>query len=197
MTARDVTPAVSTALGEPEGAPRWLIEIEFDSGTTRLWNGLGDLSALGQTWTGAGRLLGMDPIQETQQTVASGVRMELLIVPTPEIPDAPDAFLNIALSEEYQGRPVTIYQAQFDPDTLALIDDPFPRFSGRLDVMQDSEMPGAALLRVTAENRLVDLERPRRRTYTPEDQKAIYPADTFFDEVAAIQNREIILGPGA
>lgn len=194
MTARDVTAAVEAALDDPEGAPRWLIEIVFDSGTTRLWNGLGDLSALGQTWVGAGRLLSMAPIQETQQTVANGVRMELLIVPTTENPDAPDAFLNIALTEEYQGRPVTIYQAQLDPGTLALIDDPFVRFKGRLDVMQDSEMPGAALLRVTAESRLIDLERARRRTYTPEDHKAVYPDDTFYDEVAAMQGREIVLG---
>ena len=193
MTGRSLTVPVSDALGEPVGAPRWLVEIVFDSGTTRLWNGFGDLTALGQVWTGAGRLGSISPIRETQDAVATGLVFELLIVPTPEIPDAPDAFLNIALSEEYQGRPVTVYQAQLDPDTLALIDDPFVRFRGYLDVVEDSEMPGAALLRVSAENRLVDLERPRRRTYTPEDQKALYPADTFFDEVAALQNREIVL----
>ena len=193
MTGRSLTVPVSDALGEPVGAPRWLVEIVFDSGTTRLWNGFGDLTALGQVWTGAGRLGSIAPIKETQDAVATGLVFELLILPTPEIPDAPDAFLNIALSEEYQGRPVTVYQAQLDPDTLALIDDPFVRFRGYLDVVEDSEVPGAAVLRVTAENRLVDLERPRRRTYTPEDQKALYPADTFFDEVAALQNREIVL----
>lgn len=191
--SRDLTAGVETALGQAATAPRWLVEIEFDSGTTRLWNGIGDLVALGQTWTGAGRLGSIKPIRETQSTVAEGVVMELVIVPTAEIPDAPDAFLNIALSEDYQGRPVTIYQAQMDPDAETLIADPFPRFSGRLDVMEDSELPGAAILRVTAENRLIDLERPRKRTYTPEDHKAQYAGDTFFDEVAALQNREIVL----
>lgn len=175
-------------------APRYLVEIQFDSGTTRLWNGLGTLTALGESWTGVGRLGSISPIRDTQDVVASGVAFELTIIPTPEIPDAPDAFLNLALQEEYQGRPVTVYRAFLDPDDgRTLLKDPEPRFKGYLDVMEDVEAPGAAILRVMAENRLIDLERPRKRTYTPEDQKARYPGDTFFDEVAALQNREIIL----
>lgn len=190
---RPLPQEVADALAAREGAPRWLIEIAFDSGTTRLWNGIGTLTALGHEWTGAGRLGGIEPIEETGDTVAAGVVMSLAIVPTEEVPDAPDAFLNIALAEEYQGRRCTIYQAMLDPETLTLVQEPFVRFRGYLDVMEDVELPGAAVLRVTAENRLIDLERPRKRFYTPEDQKAAYPGDTFFDEVASLQNREIVL----
>ena len=64
---------------------------------------------------------------------------------------------------------------------------------GKLDVMEDSELPGSALITVTAENRLIDLDRPKRRTYTPEDQKVLYSTDSFFDEVAALQKRNIDL----
>ena len=193
MTGRDLTSGVSAALGATTSAPRWLVEIPFDSGTVRLWNGVGPLTALGETWTGAGRLGSISPIRETQSTVATGLKLQLAIVPTDEVPDAPDAFLNIVLAEDFQGRPVTVYQAMVDPDSGALIDDPFPRFGGYLDVAEDSELPGAAVLTITAENRLIDLERPRLRTYTPEDQKALYPGDSFFDHDAALQNREIIL----
>lgn len=191
--SRDLTASVSTALGQPDTAPRWLVEFAFDSGTLRLWNGLGDLEAMGETWTGAGRLGEVGTIKETQEVVASGVELRLTIIPTEDQPDAVDAFLNIALAETYQGRPVTIWQAQMDPSTGQLIDEPFTRFRGRLDVMEDSELPGAAVLKITAENRLVDLERARKSTYTPEDQRARYPGDSFFDGVAALQNREIVL----
>ncbi len=193
MSGRDLTGAIDTELGQSTTAPRWLVKMEFDSGDVRLWNGLGDLTAFGEVYTGAGRLVSIDPIQETQEAVASGVRMSLNIQPTTDQPDAVDAILNIALGEEYQGRPVTIWQAHIDHTDGTLISDPFIRFKGKMDVMEDSELPGSAVITITAENRLIDLERSHRRTYTPEDIKASYPGDTFFDEVASLQDREIKL----
>lgn len=193
MSERSVTSAVADALTAKYGARRMLVEIQFDSGTVRLWNGLGTLSAMGQSWTGSGRLGTVDAIEETLGVVASGATVQLAIVPTDEVPDAPDAILNIALGETFQSRPLTIYQAQLDPDTLALIDDPFVRFAGYVDVMADEEEPGRAVISLTAENRLIDLERAKKRTYTPEDQKAVHAGDTFFDEVHTLKNREIVL----
>lgn len=194
MSGRTLTAGINTELAQATTAPRWLVEIIFDSGALRLWNGLGDLTALSQTWTGAGKLGFIQPIRETQETVASGVTLTLHLDPDLDLPDEADSILNIALAEEYQGRPVTIYQAQIDHTTGALIADPFIRFKGKLDVMADSEIPGGATITVTAENRLIDLERARPRTYTPEDHKSDYADDTFFDGVAALQNRQIQLG---
>lgn len=191
--ARGLSTDNSDAVGQPTIAPRYLVEIEFDSGTVRLWSGRGSLTALGQTWTGTGRLGKIEPIKETQEIRANGLRFSLTIVPTPEMPNAPDTFLDIALTEEYQGRPCIVYQAMMNTSTLELIDAPFQRFGGYLDVFEDSEQPGSVTLNVTAENRLVDLEREKKRTYTPEDQKSFYPTDTFYDEVAALQNRQIVL----
>ncbi len=193
MTGRTLTAAVDTELGQATTAPRWFVKMEFDSGDTRLWNGIGEITVFGEVYTGVGRLGHIEPIRETQGVVASGIAMSLLILPSEDQPDAVDTFLNIALSEEYQGRPVTIWQGQIDTTDGTLIADPFIRFKGKLDTMQDSEIPGQAIIKVTAENRLIDMERPRRRTYTPEDQKASHPGDTFFDDVAALQSREIKL----
>ncbi len=193
MSGRTLTAGIKTEIALPTTAPRYLVKIEFDSADLRIWNGLGDLTAFSEIYTGIGRLGSIAPIRETQEIVASGVQMSLLILPTSDQPDAVDAILDIALTETYQGRPVTIWQAHVDTATGALIADPFIRFKGKLDVMEDSEFPGGAVITVTAENRLIDLERARRRTYTPEDQKASHAGDTFFDEVAALQNREIKL----
>ena len=191
--SRNVTAAVDTALDQPTIARRWLVEIAFDSGTARYWDGFGDLPALGQTWTGTGRLARVEPIKEAAGLTAQGATIQLTILPTAEIPDAPDLFLTIALTEEYQGRPVTIYVGLIDLATNQAIADPFPRFRGYLDVVTEEEAPGAARLTIACENKLIDLERPRGRTYTPEDHKVVYPADTFFDHVATLQNREIVL----
>ncbi len=194
MTGRTLTAAVEAELGNPTTAPRWFVKIKFDSGDLNLWSGIGDIVVFGDVYTGVGRLGHIEPIQETQGVVASGIAMSLLIIPATDDPDAIDAILNIALSEEYQGRSVTIWQGQVDHTDGTLIADPFLRFRGKLDKMEDSEIAGSqAIIKVTAENRLIDLERPRRRTYTPEDQKASHANDTFFDDVVALQNREIVL----
>lgn len=191
--SRGLTTEVETALDQPVIARRLLVELEFDSGTARYWDGRGDLSALGEIWTGVGRLGSVDAIDEEVGLSAKGAKLNLTIIPTDDIPDAPDQVLNIALAEEYQGRPVTIYVALMNLATRTVIADPFPRFRGYLDVLTEIEIPGAARIEVTAENRLIDLERPALRTYTPEDQKAVYSDDTFFDYVHLIRSREIVL----
>lgn len=195
MTGRPLTAAVDTELGQSTTAPRYLVEILFDSGPLRLWTGIGDLPALGNTFTGTGRLGHIDPIEETQEIVASGIQMALVVLPTTDQPDAVDEILDIALTEEYQGRSITVWQAQINhtTDPPSLIDDPFIRFKGYMDIMEDTELPGAAVIIITAENRLVDFERSQRDTYTPESQREKHPGDTFFDHVAALQTMEIQL----
>ena len=193
MTGRTLTAAVDTELGQATTAPRWFVKIEFANGDVRLWTGIGPKTLFGEVYTGTGRLGRIEPIRETQGLVASGVQMSPLIIPTADQPDAIDDILNIALIENYQGRPVTIWQVQIDHATGDVIPDGFLRFRGALDIMEDSELPGAAIIKLTAESRLIDLERPRLSTYTPEDQKARHPGDTFFDDVAALQNRQIKL----
>lgn len=190
---RDMTAATQAAAEARTQAPRYFVELQLDSGTVRLWDGIGSITALGETWTGAGRLGRVLPGKETKEVVAVGLTLELMVIPTPEMPDAPDAFLNIALAEDYQGRPAIVYEGYVDEATGLIIADPYPIFGGTADVFEDSEIPGAAIVKLTCENVLRALERPKKRTYTPEDQKAIYSGDTFFDYVAPLQNRQIVL----
>ena len=194
MTTRSLSTAQEAAVESRVGAPRYFVEIRFDEGVTRFWTGIGVKELFGFHWTGVGRLGSIDVIEETVDTVAVGVKLSLTVEPSLEVPDAPDEFLNIALGVEYQGRPVTIYQAMFDPDDEdQIIGDLFVRFKGYMDQMEDFEEPGRATIQVTAENRLIDLERARNRRYTGDDQKSRYSMDTFFDEVARLQQREIVL----
>ena len=99
MTGRTLTGAVDTKLGQATTAPRWFVKIEFDSSDVRLWNGLGPKTLLGEVYTGSGRLGRIEPIRETQELVASGIRMSLTIQPTADQPDAVDEVLNIELAE--------------------------------------------------------------------------------------------------
>ena len=47
---------------------------------------------------------------------------------------------------------------------------------------------------VSAESRLIDLDRTRERRYTSEDQKIDFPNDKGLEFIADLQDKEIIWG---
>jgi hypothetical protein len=76
-----------------------------------------------------------------------------------------------------------------------LIDDPVQVFSGSLDVMQVVDSGTACEILVTAENRLIDLERPSEvRYYTDADQQRYSTGDLGCQFVEKLQTKEIVWG---
>jgi len=67
-------------------------------------------------------------------------------------------------------------------------------FSGRMDTMSIKDSGDTANISLTAESRLIDLERSRERRYTSEDQKIDYPNDKGLEFIADLQNQEIVWG---
>ena len=183
--SRGVSTNTKSAATEQVVRPVLFFEGEFDSGTVRLWNGVGELTALSQTWQGAGNLISVTPIEETYEVKATGFSVSLNGIPTDS--------LNIALGEDYQNRTLTIYMGFLD-DSNALVDDPFVLTRGRMDVMSISQSGEDTTIQITCETRMIDFERPRRRTYSDQDQKQKYPNDRGFEFVNSIQEIEIEWG---
>lgn len=165
--------------------PIILVEAEFDSATTRMWSGTGDLSWNSETWTGTGQLLRVDAVEESIEMRAVGTTVTLSGIPS--------ELISLALQEDYQGRTLTIYLGAFDDDNN-VITSPVTIFSGRMDVMSISEDGQTSTIEVTVENRLIDFERARERRYTSEDQKIDFPNDKGFEFVSTIQDKEIVWG---
>lgn len=184
--ARDSTSALNTAMKAGVVRPFVLAEFQYPSGTIRLWTGAGDLTALGQTWIGAGDLLGISEARETEGVVAVGIVFSLSGIPS--------AALSNALGQDYQDRLAKMYVGAFDA-AGAIIVDPYLTFEGRMDVQTILDDGVTATVEVSAESRLVDLERPRERRYTPEDQALDYPGDKGLDFVASMQNAEVLWKP--
>ena len=65
-----------------------------------------------------------------------------------------------------------------------------------MDVMTIDDNGETANISLTAESRLIDLERARERRYTSDDQKVRHPNDTGLDFVASLQEKEIAWGSG-
>ena len=89
MAERGFTAAMQAAIdaGGPY-RPQLLYEGEFVAGGSptqsylRLWTGAGELAWNGQTFTGAGSLLGISPIEETGEVRAVGFAVKLSGLPS-------------------------------------------------------------------------------------------------------------------
>ena len=186
--SRDLTTDFKNAVIAGTVYPAVLVTAALDSGTLRFWNGVGTLSYGGNNYTGAGNLLQVSEVVETQNIEARGAEFTLSGIPS--------SIISIALTEEYQDRTITQSFAAFD-SSGAIIADPFMFFSGKADVMSIEEGRATGTIKLTAENDLITLARVNERRRTPEDQKLTYAGDTFFDQVAALQSKDIVWGKGS
>lgn len=158
------------------------VELLFDSGTVRLWDGIGDFILGGNTYAGAGSFLSISQIHENSEISAKGITVTLSSVdPT---------ILSYAMTEHYQYRRINIHVGAISGSTISS----YLAFSGRMDIMTDHDTGDTLTMQLTAESRLIDLKRPRVHRWTSEDQKAMYPGDTCFDSLNSLQDKKILWG---
>ncbi len=183
--SRTLPTAFATALDAAVVRLAILYEGEFASGWLRLWSGVGPLSWNGFTWTGAGQLLSVGTLEETQDVIASGSSVTLSGIPVEVIESA--------INQAQQGAPGRVYLAVFDPNWV-MIDAPVLAFAGRLDVPEVTDGQETCSVTITYESRLIDLQTARELRHTHETQQVLYPGDRGFEYVASIQDREIQWG---
>lgn len=183
---RNLTPTMEAATLAEVVVPIVLIEALFDSGAVRMWSGIGNLTFNSQTYLGAGNLLGIGTVQETQELRATGVDITVSGIPS--------EMLSLALSEAYQGRVCRVYVGALNTNTGALVGNPYQVFAGTMDVMSISDGGETASIGIAVESRLIDLERGRERRYEHEDQQIDYPGDLFFQYVPTLQDATITWG---
>lgn len=179
MTERNLTAGMAAAIGAPVVRPVFLFEAEFESGTLRMWTGVGELSWNGHTWIGGGGLIGMSPVEETAEVKAAGLRVSVSGISSTNVA--------AVLAAARTGKPGRVYLGCID-EAGAVIATPYPFFIGRLDVPVIDAEGETATISIAYESRLIDLERPRERRYTNEDQQAQYPGDRGFEQVAGLQD---------
>lgn len=184
--ARDLHASLQAATLADAIGPIILVELLLDNAPVRMWSGIGDLSWRGDTWVGTGNLLGISPVEETLTTQATGLDVSLSGVPSD--------LVSVALSENYNDRTAKVYAGALDLNSGALLGDPYNIFSGRLDTMKIEEGGESALITISIESELIDLERPRERRYESADQHIDYPSDDFFKFVPSIQDAEVQWG---
>ena len=185
MATRNLTSGIKTEITAKRFRPVVFFQFAFDGGDLNLWTGIGPIDWNGDTWEGSGDLLSVSPVRETQKTKAVGVEFQLTGIKT--------SIVSLALSEDYQGRVAQMWLAMLDT-SQNVISDPYLNFKGRMDVMTIEDSGDTATISLTAESVLVDLEKPKERRYTDEDQQNEFSGDKGFEFVPGLQEKEIRFG---
>lgn len=184
--ARDLTVDIESEIIKTEVMPCFLIQFDFDT-VLRFWTGIGTLSWTGFDWSGAGDVIKVAPIQETEQVEALGISFEVQGVTT--------EIISLALSEPVQGRSAVVWMGFLDADG-DLIDDPIGPFAYIMDTISIEENPENPRVTITAEAYLATLEIPRPRRYTHQDQQVEFPGDNGLIFIPSIQEKQIQWGKG-
>jgi hypothetical protein len=168
----------------PSLRPVLFYEGEFANGTLRLWSGIGTKSWNGQSWIGAGNLLGISEISETAEVRAVAFTCSLSGNVGP--------LIAIALAEARVGKPGKVWLGTLDASG-AVTADPYLAFEGRLDVPHIEDAgAGGCTISMRYESHLADLQRARERRWTHEDQQIDYPGDRGFEYVESLVDQVLV-----
>ena len=167
--------------------PFLLIDLDFDAptGTVRLWTGHGDITFNSNTYVGAGDVISIDDFSESIDLEEAGITLNLTgLNPT---------VIAYARDEDYQGRTASVRFGALD-GSGNIISDPVIVFQGFMDSMSITDAGESANVSLAIESKMILLDRPKIRRYTPEDQKIDYPSDKGLDFVPSMQEAEITWG---
>ena len=159
-----------------------LVKLEFDTGTVYISGADFDVGYEGQVWTSLRGLGSVDPIVESDNEIP-GINLTLSGVPN-------EAIIH-AQSEAYRGRKVTIKWAFFDENDILCVDS--AAWMGFMDVPIITREKDTCTIQVTAENRMIDWQRPRGLLFNHADQQRIDPTDNFFLGIESMVEREVVL----
>jgi len=161
----------------------WLVKMELTSGTLYLTSLDFDIEIDAVAWIGTRGLGGIGPIEESDNGV-SGITLTLAGVTESHIAGI--------LLENIQGKKITVQMAVLnestEPPTVAT--DPNV-WQGLLDTQ--NFMEGQATVIVTAENRLIEWDKPRLLRFSDQDLKRTRPADNFFRYADTMASRDIVV----
>lgn len=183
--SRSLTAGTSGQLTQKQVYPIVLVDLTFKDGVLHFFTGYGSLSWNGNTYTGGGQMVHLGPIAEDTAVQAQGFEIKITGVPA--------NLLSEGLNQCAQGNAVNVYFGFLDA-SANIITDPYLAFSGRMDVPTIEEGSDTATITITAENRLIDLDRPRLRTFTTADQITEFPTDTGFNFVPQLQELNLTWG---
>lgn len=179
--------AVTSYVSRPLVNLYTLADLVLDSGTLRMWNGVGYLMVGANTYSGIGDLGRIEPIKEDVTEFPRGLKVTFAAVTSSNL-------LAEALNEKLFNRSITLYRAWWDTTSLSIVNTPEISYKGRINEvnLNRGDPEQGDFLELTIATRL------RRESavsyYTKEDLALTYSGDTFFNYTAKIPNFKSLWG---
>ena len=184
MASRDLNSDIANRLSNDNQNIAYAVDLEFDSGELNLWTGIGDFTSGSKTYTGAGELLTISNIEETNELASTNL--------TISISGLNSDIVSYATTEDYQNRPITLKLFFFHAGTTEEIESMI-LFKGRMDTLTVNDGDAFSVV-ISAENKLIDLTRPKNLYYTPETQEFLHSGDKGLEFVPKIQEQSLNWG---
>lgn len=180
---RSIHADTKSELAKQQYIPVTLVEIGLDS-PLYLWTGAYDITLSGKTYIAAGNLLDVSLPAETTDLAATGFTVSLSGIPMENI--------QIAIDEPIRGKSCLVYSGVMKDGVIE--GSLFLAAAGRCDSPEINESADSAVISVSVENRLIDLNRPRVKRYTAEQQRIISASDKACDFVLSLADKKIVWG---
>lgn len=161
------------------------VDFDFTSGHTRLWSGTGTITISGYDYLGVGTLGKISVPAEHARLVVERKTYQLTGVDPSIIADSD--------IQNCFGRTVTEYFGFLNPSTKALVATPEINWEGRMDQVSRVDGP-EPVIEISAEHRMVTLERTSGYLYTDEHQQELWPGDIGFDQVVPSSLKTVLWG---
>ena len=168
---RNISSDNLTALAASNIQPVYFAALQFTSGVSYFWTGIGVIHWNGHDWSGTGALGTVSDITQTDELSAENITLALSGILSTNV--------SAALNECRQNNTVDVWLGLL-ADNGSLIVDPVKTFSGRMDVPTVQDDGETATISITAENELIILQRASQRRYTNDDQHIDFPDDNGF-----------------
>lgn len=175
---RNLDSNMAEALASGFIVPAFLVQLTFTTGTQYLWSGVGPLVWSGNTYQGVGSLGSVGTISEVNSVESRGMTLTLSGIDPTLYADS--------MSEIITGKPAVVYFALLSQG--AIIGSPYLAYSGLIDQPTVSEGADTISITLNLSSRLTNLQRPNCRRYSSADQRMLYPTDSAFFMVEALQD---------
>lgn len=175
---------VAALAGKNRVSVATLYEFKFASSTRRFWNGLGYLTAGGEEWQGAGKIISISSMEQARGMTAPQASFTLT--------GASDDLIAFAANSEAEvkGYPCAVY-LQFLGGPFQTLDDPIAIWTGVMDLMSFRAGVRNQSITLTAESLFDRRARAPFGYMTDTDQQMRWPGDRGMEFMALLINKTV------
>ena len=131
-TRQGIDSTITSRLGADQQAIFFAVEAKFDTDTIRLWTGDTPITIGGNSYLGAGTLLSISDMEDTQEVKSTNISISLSAMDK--------SVTDLALSEDVQNRVITVFMGFLmgnSPEAAGTM----TMFKGRMTSIQMNDTP--------------------------------------------------------